>query len=111
MLRSRVGDGICDCCDGSDESPIIGCPNTCAALQQAAQEDAIRHYQDIAQGLKRRQEMVDQAVRELEARSKSADELEKEHHALLQLLFKVKIRKRDEEQLERQERYEYIRET
>jgi hypothetical protein len=111
MLRSRVGDGICDCCDGSDESPIIGCPNTCEALQKAKQEEAVRHYQDIAQGLKGRQRMIDQAVRELEARSKSAAELKKEHNALKQLLFKVKVRKHEEERVERQERYEYIRNT
>lgn len=32
---SRVNDGICDCCDGSDEwiqqdGQLINCPNTCA---------------------------------------------------------------------------------
>lgn len=29
---SRVDDGICDCCDGSDES--IGCDNNCMALEK-----------------------------------------------------------------------------
>lgn len=111
MLRSRVGDGICDCCDGSDESPIIGCPNTCEALRAEARENAIAHYKQTAQGLRRRHEMVDQALRELQARSKSTEELKKEHHALQQLLFKVKIRRHKEERVERQERYEYIQQA
>jgi protein kinase C substrate 80K-H len=32
IFSSRVDDGICDCCDGSDETktPEFECPNTCA---------------------------------------------------------------------------------
>jgi Glucosidase II beta subunit-like protein/Glucosidase II beta subunit-like len=34
---SRVQDGICDCCDGSDETPVkLDCPDTCAKLVAAA---------------------------------------------------------------------------
>ena len=32
---SRVFDGVCDCCDGADESAAVQCPNTCA-IQEAA---------------------------------------------------------------------------
>eukprot|EP01055_Gregarina_sp_Pseudo9_P000339 Gregarina_sp_Pseudo_9__338@NODE_1219_length_1770_cov_6_713460_g1145_i0_p1_GENE_NODE_1219_length_1770_cov_6_713460_g1145_i0NODE_1219_length_1770_cov_6_713460_g1145_i0_p1_ORF_typecomplete_len517_score75_68PRKCSHlike/PF12999_7/2_7e36PRKCSH_1/PF13015_6/1_9e11Ldl_recept_a/PF00057_18/0_068Ldl_recept_a/PF00057_18/8_3_NODE_1219_length_1770_cov_6_713460_g1145_i021552 len=31
----RVGDTICDCCDGADEMPSGACPNTCATLMEA----------------------------------------------------------------------------
>jgi len=48
---SHVSDGICDCCDGSDESQtqqqIIQCPDNCAALFQAerlAKADLIERY-------------------------------------------------------------------
>ena len=38
---SRVGDGVCDCCDGSDESTSGAiCEDNCAA-QEAAEKDRI----------------------------------------------------------------------
>ena len=33
VLASRVGDGVCDCCDGSDEPAAAKCPDRCAALR------------------------------------------------------------------------------
>lgn len=36
---SRIDDGICDCCDGADESPDV-CPiDTCAAIRQAREAE------------------------------------------------------------------------
>ena len=35
LFLSRVGDGVCDCCDGSDETHsnnLIFCPNVCAEI-------------------------------------------------------------------------------
>jgi len=32
IYTSRVGDGVCDCCDGSDEIEASTCPNTCAEV-------------------------------------------------------------------------------
>lgn len=35
LFLSRVGDGVCDCCDGSDEmhsKELIKCPNTCSEM-------------------------------------------------------------------------------
>ena len=35
LFLSRVGDGVCDCCDGSDETlsnNLISCPNICAEI-------------------------------------------------------------------------------
>lgn len=47
VFASRVGDSVCDCCDGSDEPASARCPNTCSAKQQAldlklAQEQQVR---------------------------------------------------------------------
>jgi hypothetical protein len=43
---SRVGDGVCDCCDGSDEAPSssIQCPNNCA-IQEAAEKERLINIQ------------------------------------------------------------------
>jgi len=36
IAPSRVGDGVCDCCDGSDEGPQSNCMDTCEADLAAA---------------------------------------------------------------------------
>lgn len=35
---NRVNDGVCDCCDGSDEYSSQNCANTCAELELAKQK-------------------------------------------------------------------------
>jgi protein kinase C substrate 80K-H len=56
---SRVNDGICDCCDGSDEydSGTV-CENKCVALaaQMRAEEDKARELRNL--GLAKRKELV-----------------------------------------------------
>ena len=38
LASSRVDDGICDCCDGSDEGNIIQCKDTCAQVAYKEKE-------------------------------------------------------------------------
>lgn len=56
----RVTDGICDCCDGSDES--IACDNTCAALEnlRAEAEEAERNRKEA--GLLAQTKLKDEAA-------------------------------------------------
>src|SRR6056297_16849 len=53
LPASRVGDTICDCCDGSDEAPGT-CPNTCESLQEEYLNDAFQWYEDVTVGKERR---------------------------------------------------------
>ena len=48
LFPSRVDDGVCDCCDGSDEGVLAAtpCPDTCAL--QASAEIAQRAAQQVA---------------------------------------------------------------
>ncbi|KAL3719107.1 hypothetical protein ACJRO7_004110 [Eucalyptus globulus] len=40
IFSSRVNDGICDCCDGSDEyGDKVKCPNTCREAGKAARDE------------------------------------------------------------------------
>lgn len=74
LPASRVRDGVCDCCDGSDELPLetfppsmrsaagagrAPCPDTCAA--EARKADAARAM--AARGAARRLEMVAEGAR------------------------------------------------
>lgn len=60
LSSSFVDDGICDCCDGSDEP--AGCPNTCAALgtaASAAKQQLMAHYR---QGARNREHLLASAA-------------------------------------------------
>ena len=57
---SRVGDGVCDCCDGSDEmqGEESGCPDVCAKQQMDAKMEALSWHRYVQTGARKRQEMV-----------------------------------------------------
>ena len=62
-----MGDGICDCCDGSDEwAGPLSCPNTCSEMGRAAREAAEARTKVIQEGLNKRQVMVQEARSQLE---------------------------------------------
>lgn len=60
VSRWSVGDGICDCCDGSDESfnPHANCPNTCAELESDRQSVLARLRGVYGKGLKMKAKMI-----------------------------------------------------
>jgi protein kinase C substrate 80K-H len=55
-----VNDGICDCCDGSDEfgNPNAQCPNICAELVSLASTSRESIFQKIRAGIRRRRESL-----------------------------------------------------
>lgn len=57
-MSSRVNDGICDCCDGSDESGTKSCPNTCEEMGRAAREEAERQAKLAKEGYQKRLDLV-----------------------------------------------------
>lgn len=63
--RSRIGDGVCDCCDGADEPPSVrhGCPDTCTQQSLARQAEAVRHLKQVQRGRRKRSEMAAAAAR------------------------------------------------
>lgn len=59
LPSSRVNDGICDCCDGSDEKAgIVKCNDTCAEVgaEEAARKREMERVQSI--GFAKKQEMI-----------------------------------------------------
>lgn len=68
LFPSRVGDGICDCCDGTDEfgtSRVVVCPDNCLQIITAKQEEAERRVLLVAAGKARKEALVSQAARHL----------------------------------------------
>jgi protein kinase C substrate 80K-H len=56
---SRVDDGVCDCCDGSDES--FPCKNTCAALETYRVEVVEKEANKKKAGIMAQEKLVDEA--------------------------------------------------
>lgn len=69
IFPSRVHDGICDCCDGSDEAGNKNmkeaCPNVCESRYSALREEEARRAVERAAGLSRKAEYVKTAAAEL----------------------------------------------
>jgi protein kinase C substrate 80K-H len=98
LTSSRVEDGVCDCCDGSDErsGELIQCPNTCAAaaaaekekrrgLQQAYQKGAEirRNYiAGVKKAFEEKTANYDQVLEQVETSTRRVEALEADERAV-----------------------------
>ncbi|CAI5501733.1 unnamed protein product [Closterium sp. Naga37s-1] len=112
LFSSRVNDGICDCCDGSDEyDGRVVCPNTCAqagaARRQQLAADVAKHREGVRQRQRAVEEWREKKVRLQEERGRLEDE-EKELQEKEKVLKERKdaLEKIEEEEKERQRKIE-----
>ena len=52
IVHSHINDGICDCCDGSDEQSYLNypsrkCPKTCSGSNQQIHKKYLRHHRTM----------------------------------------------------------------
>lgn len=109
LPASRVGDTVCDCCDGSDEAPGV-CPNACQALQEEYLDNAFQWFEDVMAGKERRDAAVVEARGILagwEAELKTAEAARAERQ---ELLTKLQALKAKEEKTEGWENFLWLRE-
>lgn len=70
---SRVGDSICDCCDGSDENNhelgLFPCKSTCKEIAEAANKDTYRKIEQQKKGI----EVASLAAAQYHAKLKELD--------------------------------------
>ena len=109
MLSSRVGDGICDCCDGSDEwTGRVSCPNTCSEMGRAAREAAEARTKVIQEGLNKRQIMVEEARTQLQEKKLRLQEKEA-RKSELEMVKEEKERLKEEAEAPEKEALDYYR--
>jgi len=70
---------VSDCCDGTDESGDVGCPNTCDELGRAAREAAEQATRLAKDGYQKRLEMSQQGKATRQAKEEERSRLETEH--------------------------------
>lgn len=64
FFHSRINDGVCDCCDGSDEYLFPGkCPNRCEVYSAERQQEETRREVNRQAGLKAKAELLAKATR------------------------------------------------
>ncbi|CAM9971241.1 unnamed protein product, partial [Phaeothamnion confervicola] len=107
---SRVWDGICDCCDGSDERdapwgiPPCVATASCGAAIAAAQEKARQRYKTVLEGAQRREAVAAEAAVTVAVWEAAAADLPVDAAGLTKLAVQLKVYLHQEERLERQER-------
>ena len=67
LFQSRVHDTVCDCCDGSDELPSAGCPNTCERLARDVAAEREEEKARRLKGMEEREIQIKEAVAKLAA--------------------------------------------
>ncbi|KAG5501855.1 hypothetical protein JKF63_04125 [Porcisia hertigi] len=78
--HNRVGDGICDCCDGSDEAAsLVVCPNRCAEVAAEIERQREVDRERRIQAVGNKELMRSDALRRREESAKSLPGLEEEH--------------------------------
>ena len=97
MFSSRVNDGICDCCDGSDEkyaAPSSNCQNSCLADGEEYRREVEAEKARRALGLTKKQEYIARAKTIVVEQQENANALrEKLKVAEVRLRMLARIRK------------------
>lgn len=110
---SRVQDGVCDCCDGSDErdSPFpIVCEDLCGDAELAAKHAALVWHRNVQAGLRAKRDITVPFLADKAAQRKSYDDLKKDREMLNEMLGLMKYYLRHEEYPEMTIRWRLIRE-
>lgn len=78
-----VNDGLCDCCDGSDEtSGLISCPNTCAKAGKERAQNEKKELAMLTAARRVKADMVKKAHKSMKEMEKEIPKLEKEVNSL-----------------------------
>ncbi len=109
---SRVGDGVCDCCDGSDEikSGESACPDVCAKQQMDAKMEALSWHRYVQTGARKRQEMVNSMRRKKTREVKNLETLRQDFTNVRKLSLDIRYWLRHEESRESSRHFELLRE-
>ncbi|KAF9686532.1 hypothetical protein SADUNF_Sadunf03G0168400 [Salix dunnii] len=105
LFSSRVNDGICDCCDGSDEyDGQVKCPNTCWEAGKVARDKLKKKIATYKEGVALRNEEVDQAKAAIAKDEAELSKLKNEENVLKGLVQQLKELKEQIEKAEERER-------
>jgi len=103
LFASRVDDGICDCCDGSDEREGL-CTNTCKEKAFEEQKDMIDAINDYNKGLAAKKAFVGtHIIEQKEAKMVENKQKIEEENAKLEILREERKVLEEEERIKQEE--------
>jgi len=106
---SRVGDGVCDCCDGSDE--LAGkCQDTCAQEKLDAKVQALQWHRNTQAGGHKRAELVNALMRRKAREALTMDTLVSDRSQVERLDMTMRYWKRHEDAKEAVSHWRLLRE-
>ncbi|KAH7299731.1 hypothetical protein KP509_24G026500 [Ceratopteris richardii] len=105
IFSSRVNDGICDCCDGSDEyDGKITCSNTCAKAGKVLRERLEKKISIFKAGLEIRKRDVEHAKVTIAKEKSELSVLKQEEKKLKDQVQGLKVKKEAIEKAEQEEK-------
>jgi len=106
IFSTQVWDGICDCCDGSDERDKVKCKNSCHEKAAVAKQQVEKELSVQKEGLKKKQEYIEQSKKELAEKEDQLKVLQEENVKLKEKKQELEEAKRKVEELEEAKRKE-----
>lgn len=104
LPSSRVNDGICDCCDGSDEwKEKVRCTNNCIELGRESLKELIANVERQEAGVAKLQDLIAQGRTMKVEKEKALIEANSKLEALEAVLKGLEDTKNAEEKLEKEE--------
>lgn len=97
LFSSRVGDNVCDCCDGSDEGNGK-CPDTCGLLIEEARRQEAFKIEQLEMGRARKREVMERSLPillDMRNNVQKSSSLLPEYERLREV-YRVKLRQEEE---------------
>lgn len=108
---SRVHDGVCDCCDGSDEKEgNVLCLNTCRDAVRERRAALLSEYNTLQAGLQKKREFELQYQQKKRARAKEYLKAKEDLEKIKRMIWTMGGLIEREERVERKLRFKLIRE-
>jgi protein kinase C substrate 80K-H len=105
LPTSRVNDGVCDCCDGSDEyASGASCASRCDEEMQSFRADRKDLIEQVEAGLRDRVALAAEAQKFWDEEQQKQQQLEASAASLRVTAEQLEARKEEEERLEREEK-------
>lgn len=110
---SRVSDGVCDCCDGSDEigNPFKTiCEDNCIQELNILKKNALDYHRNVQAGLRAKTERIEQIRTRKRNDQQNLDSLKTERDRIKNMLLTMKVLLYKENSRENELRFKLVRE-
>ena len=114
LFASRLSDGVCDCCDGSDEDVAMNggiiCTDTCESSFLISKRSALLWHRTVQAGKHKRQELLNALYRKRKKETEMFSNLEDQLKEIREMRLTMKFYNEKYSHRESSERFRLMRE-